>query len=171
MDYGIYSYILVRIDRERQRAWLVAYVKDHLNFEAMQYESPFNKDEEIETMSFKLKLPNSKPMIFTCFYRPPHSSLVCFLSESPALLNTISTYCTELYILGDLNAVLLSDPRAKGLLQSFSNFNLLQVITEPTRVGLKSKPLLDHIYTNNIEYARQSGVIRLGLSDHDLIFI
>ena len=47
----------------------------------------------------------------------------------------------------------------------------MQIITEPTRIGMNSSTLRDDIYSNNTSYIKQSGVIRLGLSDHDLIYI
>ena len=47
---------------------------------------------------------------------------------------------------------------------------LEQIITRPTRVTDQTATLIDHIYTNSPNNVSQSGVIDLGLSDHDLIY-
>ena len=47
---------------------------------------------------------------------------------------------------------------------------LEQIITRPTRVTDQTATLIDHIYTNSPDNVSQSGVIDLGLSDHDLIY-
>ena len=47
---------------------------------------------------------------------------------------------------------------------------LRQVISTPTRITENKSSLLDHILTNTYENVPQSGVIDIGLSDHQLIF-
>ena len=47
-----------------------------------------------------------------------------------------------------------------------SVFGLTQLIREPTRL----QALLDHVLTNCSEKVIQSGVITVGLSDHDMIY-
>ena len=51
-----------------------------------------------------------------------------------------------------------------------SSQGLHQLITEPTRISENTSTLLDHILTNSIEKTSQSGIIDVGLSDHQLIF-
>ena len=48
--------------------------------------------------------------------------------------------------------------------------SLKQVITVPTRVTDQTSTLIDHILTNSPNKVSQSGVIDLGLSDHNLIY-
>ena len=45
-----------------------------------------------------------------------------------------------------------------------------QIIARPTRVTNQSATLIDYILTNSPGKVIQSGVIDLGLSDHDLIY-
>ena len=47
---------------------------------------------------------------------------------------------------------------------------LKQLIVTPTRITVSKSSLLDHILTNTSENIPQSGVIDIGLSDHQLIF-
>jgi len=49
-------------------------------------------------------------------------------------------------------------------------FGLDQMIDEPTRISINKSSLLDHILTNFKDIICQQGVIRIGLSDHDIIF-
>ena len=45
-----------------------------------------------------------------------------------------------------------------------------QLITSPTRVTENTSTILDHVLTNSQDRVSQSGVIDIGLSDHQLIF-
>jgi len=44
------------------------------------------------------------------------------------------------------------------------------VLTSPTRVTVDTSALLDHVLTNSHDRVSQSGVIDIGLSDHQLIY-
>ena len=47
---------------------------------------------------------------------------------------------------------------------------LKQLIDSPTRITEKTSSLLDHILTNAHEKISQSGVVNVGLSDHQMIY-
>ena len=53
----------------------------------------------------------------------------------------------------------------------FDIYGLSQLITEPTRVTLVSKTLIDLCIANSQEKVTNSGVIHLGISDHSLVFV
>ena len=90
----------------------------------------------------------------------------------------------EVYFLGDLNFNLLN--KSKYILDTksanervpwankYSHFcymhNLKQLIRSPTRVAKSCSTLLDNILTNSNEMVSQSGVLDIGLSDHQLVF-
>ena len=90
----------------------------------------------------------------------------------------------EAYILGDLNFNLLDKskyildtkyskvmvPWAKKYSQFWSMHNLKQIIRSPTRVSKATSTLLDHILTNSNELVSHSGILDIGLSDHQLVF-
>ena len=50
-------------------------------------------------------------------------------------------------------------------------YGLSQLITEPTRVTLVSKTLIDLCITNSLVKVTNSGVVYLGISDHSLVFL
>ncbi len=43
-------------------------------------------------------------------------------------------------------------------------------IHEPTRETDTSNALLDHVWSSNPEYIKQSGVVKTGISDHYMVF-
>ena len=53
----------------------------------------------------------------------------------------------------------------------FNLYGLKQLIQCPTRISCNSPSLLDHILTNSSEKASQYGIIDVGLSDHQLIYL
>jgi len=53
----------------------------------------------------------------------------------------------------------------------FDIYGLTQLLTEPTRVTLLSKTLIDLCITNSPEKVSNSGVIHHGISDHSLVFM
>ena len=79
----------------------------------------------------------------------------------------------KLYLLDDFNCNLLPEANAYNssyLTKIFDIYSLSQLITEPTRVTLASKTLIDLCITNSQENVTNSGVIHLGISDHSLVF-
>jgi hypothetical protein len=50
-------------------------------------------------------------------------------------------------------------------------YQLEQIITEPTRVTIDTSSLIDVFITNIAQKVKSSGVIRLGISDHYMIYV
>ncbi len=78
-------------------------------------------------------------------------------------------------MLGDININLIFNGKQvpngiKKYREFCANHDLKQIITSPTRITEKSSTLLDHILTNSSDKVSQSGVLDLGLSDHQLIY-
>ena len=48
--------------------------------------------------------------------------------------------------------------------------SLTQIIKDATRITEKTSTLLDHILTNSKEKVSQSGIVDIGLSDHQMIY-
>ena len=51
-----------------------------------------------------------------------------------------------------------------------SLYGLNQVITSPTHVTENTSAILHHVLTNSQDWVSQSGVIGIGLSDHQLLY-
>ena len=77
---------------------------------------------------------------------------------------------SEIYILGDLNCNILSNlPKVHTthLLDLTVDYQLAQLIKEPTRVNAKSQTLIDLFITNKEDNIYHSGVCTLSISDHN----
>ena len=50
-------------------------------------------------------------------------------------------------------------------------YQLEQIITEPTQITIDTASLIDIFITNSPLKVKSSGVIRLGISDHYMIYV
>ena len=86
--------------------------------------------------------------------------------------DTLGTAYSEnkgIILLGDFNIDLLPDrnhPNVKSWTDVVSNFELEQIITQPTRITETTSTLIDHIYVNTNVNIKNSDVIQWSISDH-----
>ena len=128
-------------------------------------------------------LPKTKPFTVGIFYRPPNKTK--FIENITDDFSKLNTENNDIFILGDMNINLYYNrkyildknnneiticPLFKKYKEFISNFGLKQLIQNPTRITCSTSSLLDHILTNAKEKISQSGVLDIGLSDHQLIF-
>ena len=140
-----------------------------------------------ESIFIEIILPKSKPVLIGILYRPSDKyNFVNCLERTFSKINVFESQ--KCYLLGDIN--INSHPTGKDifiqksantvnkeilhLTRSYLEFcfthSLEQIITRPTRITDQTATLIDHILTNSPDKVSQSGVIDLGLSDHDLIY-
>ena len=126
----------------------------------------------LEITCVEITRPCSKPFLVSTWYKPPNSNLQVF-DEFEIFLRKCDLENKELILLGDLNCDISKSPldahtrRLKFLL---SVYQFDQLINEPTRVTQASATLIDLLFSNEKQNIAKAGVIRLGLSDHSLIF-
>ena len=80
----------------------------------------------------------------------------------------------EYHIVGDINCNLLlaeKNVHSKRLIDIMDIYQLEEIITEPTRVTIDTSSLIDVFITNINQKVKSSGVIRLGISDHYMIYV
>lgn len=109
----------------------------------------------------------NKSLTIGNIYRPPSApsdSINCILATIHSLEK-----CTEQIILGDFNSNWLSHS-SKNVRHLFNGANFTQLITEPTRVNLRSSSLLDWILLSNPKRIIKSGVMSDCFSDHCFIY-
>ena len=163
------GYSTVRRDRNKFGGGVCLYIKNYLNYSVRNDLMP----DQLEAIVIEINKPNSVPIFICTWYRPPGSSIELFDTFELFLDKIDSTNC-ELFVLGDLNCDLFSkdlDCYSKRLIELCELYNLFQVIDEPTRVTLHSETLIDLCLTTAPENISLHGVIRSGLSDHDIIFM
>ena len=111
------------------------------------------------------------------FYRPPTSSDYAVQDFMPILescLQRAAAKGKEVIVTGDLNCDLLAKQTSlkecKQLKVMLKTENLSHFITKPTRITKHSKTLLDVIIANSPANIRNSGVLSLSLSDHEMVY-
>ena len=174
-EVSVEGYQIIRSDRNRNGGGVACYIREDFVFNHI---SPLSS--ELEYLMFDIYLPKTKPFCVGIFYRPPsQNNFLDILCEDFLKLDVLNK---EYYILGDFNINLLiageyaptkfRTVKAEGhhLLSRYRDFctvfGLSQLIRAPTRL----QALLDHVLTNCSEKITQSGIIDVGLSDHELIY-
>ena len=112
-------------------------------------------------------LPHLKPILVGSCYRPPSANSQ-YLDNVCEMLDNVCDINRELYFLGDLNIDWLSSscPLKKNLQTVTSTCNLVQVVSQPTRVftnstGMTSSTCIDHIFTNAAEISLKAVSVKL----------
>ena len=173
-EIHIENYTLIRCDRNRNGGGVACYVRNDINFNRKTVFS-----SEIENVFIDIILSKSKPFTVGIFYRPPDKyNFIDIISDD---FNNLNTENNDIFILGDMNINLFLNnkyafdknshditacPLMKKYKQFTSSFGLKQLIRQQTHITCRSSSLLDHILTNASEKISQSGIIDIGLSDH-----
>ena len=150
---------------------LLAYSCNHYNFTHLLNWDLCSPDVEIQWVVLKLRY--TRPIYIANVYRPPSGNVDNALSLIENKVLDISANCPgDIIIMGDTNIDILdkTDVITKRYLNFFKQFNVQQLISTPTRIGLTKSSLLDHALTNCEEMYYQHGSIDYGLSDHALIY-
>jgi exonuclease III len=111
----------------------------------------------------------SADLIVLLVYRTPSSSMNQFINALESLLLHLRPTAKKFILMGDTNVNLLAlnSPSTKRLFSICSSLGLLPAITCPTRVTIRSKTLIDHIWLSvDLLLMSVSSVIRTDTSDH-----
>ena len=164
------GYDIIRQDRNRSGGGVAIYVRDNIPY--IKRDDLFGQG--LEAICLEIKKAKCKPFLVTTWYRPPNSPVEIF-DKFENFLHLAENKNIDLIITGDLNCNLLatkSNSHTKKLTDLLDIYQLRQHIKTPTRTTLDTKTLIDLIITK-IEDTKviDSGVIELGISDHDLVYI
>ena len=94
-------------------------------------------------------------------YKPPDTSTLCFDTDLSETLVKALSLNKPIFILGDLNCNMLNDndPACQALTSFCSSFNLLQLITHPTRITQNSETLIDVLLASNGNLVMETKVV------------
>ena len=174
--YDITGYTFLRQDRRDHSVrmsggGLALYIRNGLIFESLDNLSV--NDQHLEMQCTKIKLPNVRPILIFNTYRPPHGNVrSCILSIQHVLNDTFHYNNPEIYMMGDYNIDFkrTTSPEYRALKNLCYAYFFTQLIDLPTRITDTSATMIDLLFTNRTDIVQASGVVSLGLSDHDLIF-
>lgn len=120
----------------------------------------------------EIKSKNASPFFATTWYRLPKLSVES-LDKFEGFLRQIDSEYNEFYILGDLIVNLLDNTpgtNSSRLNDIMNDYQLTQLINEPTRETSHSKSLIDLLITNDRDKIALCGVYPSSISDHHLIY-
>ena len=169
---AIDEYSLKRCDRNRNGGGVALYIHNRVNFKPRD-DFP---NKSLELICIEVEPPNSLPYIILGWYRPPSDPISCFgsLEEN---LRYFDRENKEIILLGDTNCDFSNCSTLDANLSNISHlrelydiFGMSQIINEPTRVTIDTSTLIDHIATTNLINIADSGVYRISLSDHYLVY-
>ena len=117
---------------------------------------------------------NNKPnVIIGCIYRHPKANMSDFTLELETIVKKLNEKNQTIYIMGDINIDFLkygNHPNTEDYLDMLFSYNLLPLITKPTRITDYTSTLIDHIYTNAPIHNTVSGICLIDISDHLPVF-
>ncbi|XP_057295887.1 uncharacterized protein LOC130624320 [Hydractinia symbiolongicarpus] len=169
-DVKIDGYVCYRNDRNRRGGGVLIFVNENLDSHLLKH----LYFENVESLWVKVCLKKTKPIYVCGVYRPPGGSDL----QSTENLCTHFKQCfnkfpkeKEVFILGDFNCNMLSKYALSSKIKELcSTLFLKQHITEPTRVTENSSTLIDLILSNS-SCISKTGVMDLGISDHNLVYV
>ena len=115
-------------------------------------------------------IDGEQTIVVSCIYRPPDSTVEYFDNLLDSLDNVVDS--KHLVVMGDLNYNYdMHQPLDNNPVHYIEQVcNMRQLITEATRVTSTSSTLLDVILSNNHDMHVNSGVLKIALSDHYLVY-
>ena len=172
------GYTLYRVDREsgcipKRGGGLVIYVGSTFKGHVKQIETCTRISKNLEQIWLSLDKPNVRKIAVCMLYRPPTGDIEAAFSELNVSIDHIKTLSdTELVIMGDVN-INYRDRQSKAfeIMKEFERvYNLEQLISDPTRITIRSKTTIDLIWTN-MEFVSEFGVLNTIISDHLPVFV
>ena len=164
------SYRILRKDRKKGGGGLLVYIRNGVSaYRRLKLEPP-----NMESICIDMKgHNNSRFLVLVCYRSPTKNKPADFLPSIYSTAESLFNIRNELLIIGDLNFNMLVDGNTEPdphLSEFCDCFCMANTITEPTRVTNNSASLIDVILTSNPERFALSGTMKLGISDHDLIY-
>ena len=164
------GYDIVRLDRNRNGGGVAIFIRENISYIVRQ-------DlviDALELLCIEVRKQKSKPFLIATWYRPPNSSNDLF-QKFEHFLKLVDYENIEIIIAGDLNCNFLESPKGQvthKLLDLMNTYQLQQHIEKPTRVTPTTSSLIDVIFTYvGDNKTLETGIIPLGISDHNLVYI
>ena len=169
---AVAGYQQKRLDRTCNGGGISLYVRDSVKFKPRDDVPADN----LELICVEIQPPKNKSYLIVSWYRPPSDPVGSF-SKLEKVLSYLDEEGKEIILLGDTNCDLaITAPdfppgnNYKHIGSLYELFSLKQLIEEPTRVTLTSSSIKDHIATTSARNIVESGVHKVSMSDHYMVF-
>ena len=171
---NIKNYKIEREDRNKHRGGVAIYIKESIN-QSQRYDIPLNG---LELVCMEIKPVKASPFVVIAWYRPASDPVATFAKLEQVL--QFFEREKEIILLGDTNCDLLAEEEVvslnvehnntKRIAELYQLYDLIQLIGEPTRETCHTSTLLDYIAVSTASNIVESGVLKVSLSDHNMIF-
>ena len=156
---------MFRKDRNSLGGGVLLYINDTYSC----IRRPDLEHENCESIWIDVKVPNQKTFTVGYIYRPPSSDNK-WLCDFECLLEKAFLENNELVLFGDFNINYVDGLSDKNTWNCMTNYyNLVQLVTDYTRVTQTSATIIDHIYTNSKQHIHEINIAKETLSDHYLV--
>ena len=145
-----------RLDISERSGGILVYVKDNL----ITKELKVTLKHDIQAVYFELNLRKYKWLIVT-IYRPPQQDLKYFVEQLSYILDQYQCY-ENVVVIGDFNA----EPNEKKLSPLIEDYNLYNLIKNPTCFKSSKGRCIDLVLTNRKHSFMHSKPFETGFSDH-----
>ena len=167
------EYRIIRRDRKKGGGGILVHIRRSITALRRAILEP----DGVESICLDVKgCGNTWFLLCACYRSLVKCKISDFLSSCVLAAEKMYTKRKEVMFLGDFNIDMLTENESSvGSSYSLSNFCdqfcLTNTISVPTRVTASTKTLLDVIPVSHPERFVSSSTLRLGISDHDLIYI
>jgi hypothetical protein len=102
-----------------------------------------------------------------CIYRPPDSNFPIFLKTLELILQKIQSNKRKTLMYGDWNLnFLVENKRVLEVNNLLESYNLINIVSSPTRITPTSESLIDVVIINKQYSNSEISVVKMGFSDH-----
>ena len=167
------QYCIIRRGRKRGGGGLLVYIRSNVTAHRQINLEP----EGVESICLDVKgYANNWFLICACYRSPGKCKITDFIPACATAAERMYVKRKEIMFIGDFNMNMLESPDNpngpnKDLTNFMEQFCLTNVIHEAKRTTNCSSTLLDIILTSHPERLATSGILQVGISDHDLIFV
>lgn len=133
---------------EFRHGGVAIFARNNLKCSAVFYKRSVEKT--FEAAVCKISTQNSKfPVYIICLYRSPQADFKLFSQSLYGFMLEVYKNDCFYVVCGDINVNMLeSNNDTKVVVNLFAEFNLSNIINEPTRISKTSETLIDVIFTN-----------------------
>ena len=165
-EYMIDGYNAVAKHRNKHGGGVLVFVKQNIKYESIDIKS----STDIESVWINIKHDKGNFVVGT-MYRPPSASRD-YYSGMLEQLDFVNVNHDKAILMGNLNFNYKIDEslHSNPLYHIESLYDMKQLVLEPTRVTLTTSTLLDVILSNVSDLHARTGVYRISLSDHYMVY-
>ncbi|KAK2183282.1 hypothetical protein NP493_317g00007 [Ridgeia piscesae] len=171
-EYDLPHYQVFHKARHYKKGGGVAlYVNDRIDCTLIESKSVV-VENMFKCVTVELNMRKMKNLIVSCMYRTPGANVGAFCESLDNILSDIKSKKT-MYICGDFNIDILKHNThnyTRTFLDDMYSFGLYPLITKPSRITDITATLIDNIFTNELQFQVNSGLLITDISDHLPVF-